>query len=289
LKSYEKPPVPLGLRAIHRESEIILMWDFPEDKESVIKAFHLMKSHNKDFKRIVILENDKRSYIDKNFEIGIEYKYKIYSQSLKGTISSDSNILTVIPADTPSSPEKISYEVKNNFSILNWENAGDGALYNVYKSYKKGIYGLIPVNKEPLKEPIFKDVFDIKKAIYYTVRSLRGTNIRDEGRASEEIKIDPSDLIPSKPEGLQAIVREDDVYLIWKEPPETWISGYRIYRKTETDEDYMLIGETQVPAFIDNEKPLTFRNYRISALGPVKEGPPAEIKNVFFNYNKIKF
>ncbi len=43
LKSYEKPEPPSGLRAIHRESEIILLWEFPKDKEITIKGFHLMK------------------------------------------------------------------------------------------------------------------------------------------------------------------------------------------------------------------------------------------------------
>ncbi|MBE0425547.1 MAG: fibronectin type III domain-containing protein [Nitrospirae bacterium] len=282
LKSYEKPPPPAGLRAIHRETEILLMWDFPKDKEPIIKAFHLMKSKNKDFERIAIPGSDRRSYIERNFETGIEYKYKINSQNLKGIISNDSNILAVIPADTPSPPGKISYEVKDNFLILNWKSVEEQILYNVYKSYEKGIYGLIPVNKEPLKETSFRDAFDITRAVYYTVRSLRGSDIRDEGMASEEINIEPSEFIPSMPAGIQAIAREIDVYIIWQEPPETWISGYRIYRKTEADKDYTLIGETQVPAFIDNDKPLTFRNYRVSALGPVKEGPPAEIKNVIF-------
>src|SRR3989337_3925789 len=43
LKSYEKPDPPSNLRAIHRESEIILLWDFPKNKENTIKGFYLMK------------------------------------------------------------------------------------------------------------------------------------------------------------------------------------------------------------------------------------------------------
>ena len=80
LRSYEKPHPPSGLRAIHRESEIILLWDFPEDKEQSIKGFYLMKSTlpqppflkggGGDYERIAFLGSNIRSYIDSNFKIG---------------------------------------------------------------------------------------------------------------------------------------------------------------------------------------------------------------------------
>lgn len=282
LKSYEKPESPMNLRAIHRESEIILMWDFPEDKEDTIKAFHLMKSDNNDFKRIAIIEKENRSYKDNNFEIGKEYKYKIYSQNLKGIFSNESNTLSVIPLKNPLPPSKISYEIKNDSLIIKWEVVDKKVFYNIYKSHKKGIYGLVPINKEPLQEPIFKDTLDTNRIVYYTIRSLRGGDIRDEGKVSEEIKVDPSEFIPSKPEGLQAIIKDEAVYLLWKEPPEPWVLGYKIYRKTESDKSYILIGQTQIPTFVDKENPSTLRSYRVTAIGPVKESPFVEIKDIIF-------
>jgi hypothetical protein len=70
------------------------------------------------------------------------------------------------------------------------------------------------------------------------------------------------------------------VHLLWKEPPETWITGYRIYREISKEDGFILIGESQAPSFLDRESPLTKRNYRVTALGPSKEGPPAEIRDV---------
>jgi len=302
LKSYEKPIPPSGLKALHRESEIILSWEFPKDKEPTIKGFHLMKSippppsrpplprgdergvkeGGGDFEKLAFLEPDKRAYIDPDFKINSDYKYKIISQNMRGIISNDSNIVKLIPKTVPSPPQNILFKVEYDSLILNWKSAENGILYNIYKSHEKGIYNLMPVNKEPTKENSFKDNLDIKKPVYYTIRSLRGSDIRDEGSASEEIEINPSKFIPSPPEGLHAVATEENVYLIWKEAPETWVVVYRVYREINKKEGFIFIGETQTPAFLDRDKPLTKRSYRITAIGPSKEGSPAELRDAIF-------
>lgn len=287
LKSYEKPDPPSGFRVIQRESEIILLWDFPKDKEQAIKGFYLMKSTSENpplppFEKIAFLRNNVRSYIDTNFKIGSEYNYKIISQNIRGVTSNDSNIIDIKPKNPPSPPENLSFKIEYNSITLTWKSAGEGILYNIYKSYKKGSYSLMPLNKEPVKETFFRDNFDIKKPVYYIIRSLIGGNAWTEGPASKEMVIDPLEFIPSAPEALQAVVTDKSIYLSWKEPPETWITGYKVYREIDKKEGFLFIGETQTPAFIDNENPFIKRTYRVTAMGPSKESSPAEIKDVVF-------
>ena len=64
---------------------------------------------------------------------------------------------------------------------------------------------------------------------------------------------------------------DDKVFLYW-DTQESWVNSFRIYRRTE-GQDYLLIGETQTPVFVDNEPPLTKRDYRLHAVGPYKEVP----------------
>jgi len=292
LRSYEKPDPPSGLRAIHRESDIILLWDFPKDKEQSIKGFYLMKSTlpqtpflkggGGDYERIAFLGSNIRSYTDSNFKIDFEYKYKIISQNVNGVTSNDSNIIGIKPKSPPAPPENLSFETEYDSLLLTWKSAGKEILYNIYKSNKKGLYSLMPLNKEPIRETFFRDNFDIKKPVYYIMRSLIGGNVWSEGSASKEMVIDPLEFIPSAPEALQAVVTNETVYLIWKEPPETWITGYKVYREIDKKEGFLFIGETQTPAFIDNENPFIKRNYRVTAMGPSKESPPAEIRDVVF-------
>jgi hypothetical protein len=302
LKSYEKPDPPSKLRAIHRESEIILSWDFPKNKEKTIKGFYLMKSMapftplvpsssrgngnrskegGGEVERI-FLKNTERSYSDKEFMIGSQYWYKIISQNLKGVLSIDSNIVEIEPKEPPPAPGGLLFKVEYDSLTLTWEDEGDGIFYNVYKSDKKGVYSLSPINTEPIKGTSFKDRFDIRKTVFYTIRGMRGGVVRDEGPSSRDIEVNPSEFVPASPEGLQAIATEEGVQLIWKESPETWVMGYRVYRKRDKEKGFVFIGETPVPAYFDREKPTTKRNYRVTALGPSKEGIAAEIRDVVF-------
>jgi len=281
LKSYEKPDPPSNLSAIHRESEIILSWGFPKNNEKIIKGFYLMKSKEADFERI-FLEADKRAYRDKDFEINHQYKYKIISQNLRGILSDDSNVIEIEPKALPLPPGKPVYKIEYDFLTLTWQDVGNGISYNIYKSEKKGVYTLAPLNTEPIKGTSFRDSFDIKKTVHYTIRSLWGGTVRDEGPPSEELEVNPSEFVPSAPEGLRALTRQEGVQLLWKEASETWVIGYRVYRVTDKKEGVVFIGETSVPSYFDKEKASAKRNYRVTALGPSKEGPASEIKDVVF-------
>jgi hypothetical protein len=281
LKSYEQPDSPLKLSAIHRENKIILQWDFPKEKEASIAEFIIMKATGKEFVKISHIDGTKRSYTDSDFKTGSTYSYYIISQSPKGVYSKESNIIEVSPMNTPAPPGKLSFKVEDNSSVISWEKTGNDVLYNIYKRDEKSAYGLKPINKSPLSDNSFQDPFDINKTTYYTVRGLSKSEVRDEGPQSEELVINPSEFIPSIPKDFKYFISVDSVYLLWRESDETWITGYKIYRKIE-GQDYVLIGRTQIPTFLDKEQAITKRDYRISAVGPVKEGPAAEIKGLIF-------
>ncbi|MEJ2682898.1 MAG: hypothetical protein P8Z71_00690 [Candidatus Sulfobium sp.] len=286
LAAYEKPPAPVLLRAVHRENRIILSWSFPEDKTALISGFTILKSSGKGIQRTTASKS-KRSFTDTAFTCGIAYNYKVVARSLTGVLSNDSNTLTVTPVKPPPPPVKLSFKIEDDAVILSWESEGDNVFYNVYKSFHKGTYGEQPCNKAPLPENSFRDVFRIDRPVYYTVRSLRNAASEDEGSPSREITVNPFNLVPPAPLDLGYFAAPGKVFLYWKEPRERWITGYRIYRRTR-GEEYELIGQTQVPTFIDRDKSLTERDYRVNAVGPSKEGPGVEVKGVFFRRDDLK-
>jgi hypothetical protein len=281
LQSYEKPEAPSALRAIHRESEIIISWELPKIKEQTIKGFHLLKSTPDDFHRIAFLKNDKRSYTDTDFINGQEYHYKVASENLKG-ITGESGILSLKPLPPPPAPKNLSFNIHHDTLTLSWEGSGDSGYYNIYKSTVKEQYALNPLNPEPVMGSAFQDSFDITRPVFYVVRSSTGSVIRDEGPQSEELSVDPLEFIPSAPRDLTAVPASDTIYLVWQEPGESWVTGYKVYRETDKQNGYQPIGLTYTPAFIDKENVTVRRNYRVTALGPSKEGPPAEIRNVVY-------
>jgi predicted small lipoprotein YifL len=282
LKSYEKPVAPANPGAIHREDEIHLFWHFPKDKEITIRNFVILRSSGSEFARIAETGNDKRSFSDKDFILGISYIYKVLSQNHRGTLSNDENIITVRPGAVPEPPDVIKFQATDNSIQLKWQAQSRGILFNVYKSHEKNIYGLQPVNKTPLNDTSFNDSFDLRKTVYYTVRSLSDISIRNESRSSSELVVDPLEFIPSQPTGLRSFPSSERIYLTWNEPVEAWVTGFRIYRSTGGG-DYLLTAETQIPAYIDQDKSEGKRDYRIHAVGPLKEGPGAGITGIFID------
>jgi hypothetical protein len=279
LAEYEKPYPPEVLPAIHREEKIIIRWNYPAEKEKAVADFIILKSSGAEFKKLLHIEKSNRSYEDTDFETGGNYRYKIIAQSFKGIYSDDSNIIVISPLAVPSPPSDLSFTIQDHSLLLTWEPERQGLLYNVYKSTEKGKYGLSPVNSSPISGNSFRDSFSVAKTVYYTVRSLHATEIRDEGAPSGELAVDPSELIPSALKNIAYHVSSDRVFIYWDEPDEFWVTGFRIYRRTE-GRDYLMVGETQTPGFTDMEPALTIRDYRLHAVGPVKEGPGIEIRGV---------
>jgi len=281
LKEYEKPAQPTQLRAIHREEKIILHWNYPAEKDKAVENFIILRSSGAEFKKLLYIEKSKRSYEDTDFETGGTYRYKIIAQSFKGVYSDDSNIIGISPLDPPPPPLNPAFAIRDKSLLISWEPAGKGLRYNVYRTLEKGKYDLSPVNSTPVSESSFTDSFEISKNVYYTVRSLHATEIRDEGAPSGELEVVPSKLIPSAMKNVTYHAAADRVFLYWDNPEESWVGRFRVYRRIE-GLDYLLIGETQIPVFVDMEPPLTKRDYRLNAVGPDKEGPGIELREVIY-------
>ena len=279
LKEFAKPAAPSALKAIHREEKIVLLWNYPAEKETAVADFILLKSSGAEFEKLVLLEKSKRTFEDTVFETDKTYSYKIIARNLKGVYSGDSNVVVVRPLAVPPPPSGLSFSVRGNSLLLGWKPAGKGLFYNIFRSFEKGKYGLSPANSKPVSDSSFTDAFNINKTVYYTVRSLRSAEIRDEGPPSEELAVDPAEFVPSPLKNITYFAAPDRVFLYWDGPEESWVTGFRIYRKTE-GQDYKLIGETQIPVFVDKEPSLTGNDYLINAVGPDKEGPGTEIRGV---------
>jgi hypothetical protein len=281
LASYEKPAAPSLLSASQRENGMFLSWSYPADKERTISDFIVLRSSDSGFQKIALLESKLRTFVDTDVRKGMTYMYKIVSRNHRRVLSADSNSVSVIVVTPPGPPESISWNINGDSLLLSWERTGKDSMYNVYKAVEKGAYGMTPENKSPLSENFFKDVFSPVRTAYYSLRSLTKNGVIAEGPASQEIVVNPHDLIPPAPQNVRYFAAHDKIYLYWEEHDASWITGFRIYRKFEGS-GYTLIAETQIPSFLDKDAPSKKRDYRIAALGPAKEGPAAEIKEVLF-------
>lgn len=292
LPSYEKPERPSNLHAIHRGEEILLTWSYKGDK-NLLEGFEVIKAEKEGFVKIAFVEKG-NLYSDKKFTEGDIYKYKVAGRSMNRVMGDFSEEITVNPLPAPPPPIEISFKIEKDSVNISWTHPENSIFFNIYRSKEKGRYTLMPLNKTPLKASAFSDTLNTEAIVYYTVRALTDSLIRDESPASNEIAITPDDYIPLAPEGLQAIALEKGVQLVWKENPETWVREYMVYRgehREGSTQGFELIGKTDTPAFLDKEgsqtpdkKQISGRLfYRIIAIGPTKEGPysnPIEIENL---------
>ncbi|MBI4691419.1 MAG: hypothetical protein HY754_14305 [Nitrospirae bacterium] len=280
LKAYEKPETPSGLKAIHKENNIILSWSYTQ-KEN-IKGFDILRSEDTAFQKIGNVAGEENSYTDTDFKIGVVYRYKVIARSLKNVLSDDSNVITIKPMSVPPAPTNVLFHVGDNSLSISWDSSGDGVFYNIYRTFEKGKYGFNPINNELVKTNSYTDGLELNKPVYYTVRGVLDNETRDEGPSSVEIEVNPADFIPSRTKGLQTVSTGDKVVIMWAENPEMWITKYRIYRMTVETEGFKLIGESVTPAFADREKTGTKHIYRVTAVGPSKESEFSETIKVDF-------
>ncbi|MEK6673369.1 MAG: hypothetical protein AABY42_07845 [Nitrospirota bacterium] len=274
LKSYEKPDAPLSLSAVHREGNIILSWAYPANRKALIKGFNVLRSAGDGFKGIGFVANDKENYIDTDCKQGMTCQYKVVALSLTGILSKESNAIKVTPQPLPLPPEKVAFAVKNDHIELSWSGSFWDVCYNIYRTKEKGKYTLKPLNNEPVCMTSYKDTVFPELSVYYTIRSLYNTGIRDEGFASYEIVITPSDFRPSPPSGLRFAHADDRVYLTWEVSPEVWVKGYRVYRRTGDEKDFKTVAEVKTPSFTDTTTSGKKAWYMIKSLGPVSESLP---------------
>lgn len=287
LYSFEKPSSVKEIKTIHRENEIVVSWSYSALEKQKVKGFYVEKAEGDgvQYKRIAFLKNNILQFADKDFKAGLQYCYKVYVISLRDVISDDSPVVRVKPGELPLPPQALSHKITNDLVRVSWNDELSAKragmkVYNIYKSYEKGTVPLTPLNRVPLKESFFEEAVEPEKHIYYTVRSLLDTEIRDEGYPSKEIEVGPGSFVPAKPSGLRYVPSARSVYLLWDENPETWIKGYRVYKKKAGESDFRTIGDAAVPTYKDNE-PLTEKTfYYITALGPAKESSAAKMVEV---------
>jgi hypothetical protein len=281
LKAFNPPTPVSNITVIHREDRLIINWSYPSKERQQIKGFYILKKEGQeiDFQNIGFVESSQSQFIDRDFKTNQIYLYKIRVVNLRG-IENESGIIKVNPLPLPEPPSGLNYSIGNEFVQIKW-NKVDNFKYNIYKSYEKGKYQTTPINPTPISEPIYNDKIEKERAVFYTVRSLYNTDIKDEGYPSEELEITPEAFIPSSPINLQYVISERGIFLLWQENPEIWVKGYNIYGKDENEMDFKLIGNSITPTFFDKRPLKNKRDYYITSLGPVRESIPSEKIQIF--------
>jgi argininosuccinate lyase len=266
-----------GVEYIRRPEGIWINWEYPEpEKEGlffeIFRCEPEQKSEKKDLCQS-LGRTTRRSFVDYN-PSSKELVYSI-AYSFQDGVRKE-RVITVPFEGYPLAPEELKYEILNKGIRLSW-HASEECQYNIYRVlFKDQSPFEVLISRESTRGE-FIDTPDSFQPVHYRIRCKKG---HTEGFPGDLI-ISPDDYVPSRPEGLRYAVTEQGVVLTWKENPEKWLKGYKIYRNNE------VIGESPYPLFVDtvkidgsgisSERPSPpALSYSVSAIGPSREGPLSE-------------
>lgn len=278
LRAYLKPTPVRELRAVYRDDCLVLKWTYPQPDRKEIKGFSIEKAGPVEaaagdavpYQGMGVSSGEETTFPDCDVPRGMTYRYRVYAESKKGVVSDASTELAVTLREVPQSPAGLSYDVKPDAIEISWQPI-EGARYLVYKSSEQGKAPSSPLTRSPIGEPRFRDMAPVDRAAYYSVKAVFDGEITVEGRMSAELAVRPEALVPAVPHGLRLVPLPKGVQLFWDESPETWIQGYRVYRKRSSDSEFAAVGDTAVPAFRDDETLSVVTWYLVTARGPAKE------------------
>jgi predicted small lipoprotein YifL len=277
MRSFAKPDQIKQIRAIHRDGKINFSWSYDLKQSHItIKGFRIYRAEGKGaYAEISRLPADARRYSDASVKMDTQYLYKIRAYSARDIDSDDSAEISARPVSAPDAPSGLTYRITNNDVGVAWEKAPEGVSFNIYRREGNGVYPAAPLNEKPLDKPFFRDNLNLKTSVTYVVVAVRQTDIANESGLSEELRIDPQTFAPAPPVDVRYVRSGNRGYLTWKDNDEAWVKAYRVYRRGPAGQ-FELLGEVNVPVYLDEDRVYENSAYRVTAVGPQKESLPSD-------------
>jgi hypothetical protein len=182
----------------------------------------------------------------------------VYRVLLLGSDSprwTDSALVFLEPRTAPEPPIRVRARQEAAAVVLEWDPgppdgpaAAEPVLYNVYRAV--GGAAAERRNPEPVRETRFSDpeLPAEGESFRFTVRTVLGTSrglVESDDSAPAEVST-PLQLRPPPPIQLTAAVTGRRIRLIWYLPAEGAVGGFRIYRRSGPEAEFVPIAE--VPA-----------------------------------------
>ncbi|MFH1218197.1 MAG: hypothetical protein V1706_17015 [Pseudomonadota bacterium] len=198
------------------------------------------------------------TYRDTDLKQRHQYTYKVLSRMGWKVVSRDSNRIS-FPWDSPLvAPVGLQIEVADQSLTVSWHSVStrlDGTTPDipvVYQLYRSDDGMTFEKIGDPLPGLTRVDT-DVKNNSKYFYQ-IRAVVIVDgsvmPGEASEVISGMPRDLTPPAPPHKFTIAAgSEGVTILWENVDVRGIAGYRVYRRSADEKEYVLVGETPRNSF----------------------------------------
>lgn len=276
LKAFDKPEAVTAISALQSEEKVVLSWEYPDGLRKKIEGF-IIEQHEavpggteQGAAGQIVLKADATSHVTDSLVQGRHYSFTIRPVSLKKVQGDLSPPLDVVPAKPPPPPAGLTFRLLDDGVEISWEKVPGDVKYRIYRSSEADSS---PAPVAILSDPLFRDSVETARTVSYSVRTVLDNALKTEGHPSAELTVHPADYVPAAPAGLRFAASDDRVHLSWTENRESWVTGYRVYRRSAEEREFAPIGESLSPVFTDRFPLAAEAFYAVTALGPAREGP----------------
>jgi predicted small lipoprotein YifL len=202
-------------------------------------------------------ELSKRDYGLKSLIFGLRVKEKKKRKSeFSDLLSVTPRILSLPPQGVQASTHEDRIEIKWSAPGKNTDETSPAHFkgYNIYRIEGEGLPRRL--NSQLIKERRYEDRDFLLESVYrYFIRtSAIDTPPFLESEDSEVIEVQAKDTFPpSPPSGLVSVAAENLISLSWDAGKEKDLAGYRVWRKVEGRDEYVLLTPEPIQenAYID--------------------------------------
>ena len=208
-----------------------------------------------------------------NVFLSMKFIFGLKVRDNKNKESDFSEFITVEPKALPLPPQDLKYSVYQDKIEISWtppeKNIDESSPaeikgYNVYR-YENNQEPQC-LNSKVVEDSKYEDEdFIFGKTYYYFVRaSVSDSSSSGESANSEIIEVVAQDKFPpASPSGLMSMAGQGYITLSWDENKEKDFAGYRVWRRKEGQEEFILLTQEPIKAnnFTDTEVEKNSRYY----------------------------
>ena len=268
---------PSSLAVALTGGRVVLSWNAPAEDAGSVTGYEVLRAEGQG--ELSTLAADTRSaartYTDDTADApGESYAYRV--KALRGQEKSQASNEAVIQLPDPpsSAPSGLAAQYGSSGVVLVWnapaEDAGAVTGYEILRAEGDGERTILVADTGNTATTYTDATATQASATYaYRVRT-----IRDEERSqdSNEARVQ---LPPGAPQGVLSAAAHDSVILIWNDPQDSAITGYRILRRGPDADDpgeFAVLTEntgSATTSYTDtNVAPSTSYTYRVQAISP---------------------
>ena len=224
---------PANLAAEPVDGRVSLSWDAPVEDAASVTGYEILRARGEDELTTLVADTGSAAtaHIDATADApGESYAYRVKAIRNGKRSQASEEAAMQLPGPPPAAPSGLTAQYGSGGIVLVWnapaEDAASVTGYEVLRAQGEDeLTTLVADTGNAATAYTHASVNGFSESYAYRVRAVR------DGERSPDSNEARLQLPPARPTGVGSAVSSDTVMLIWANPPDDSITGYRILRR----------------------------------------------------------